>query len=195
MTFDNPLGYIWSKSMHMQNFIEIFQTVKELSTFFTTRPGTKSSQTVLGQNLHKLSGDKIKCLIIGHSMKFNFKFQLTFLRSCNFKLLPSFSGCAGRFESTLVANPEGRFLVTWLIYTYLRIQHLIRISRTISAHIEIISTAVYVLIMTDVIEVSVKFNLLFLNLRIRGVVTIHDVINVINVKIMSYVNKDLQSNN
>ena len=30
------------------------------------------------QNLHKLSGDKIKCLIIGHSMKFTFKFQLTF---------------------------------------------------------------------------------------------------------------------
>ena len=61
MTFDNPLGYILSISMHMQN-----------------------SQTVQGQNLHKLSGDKIKCLIIGHSMKFNFKFQLTFLGSCNF---------------------------------------------------------------------------------------------------------------
>ena len=36
-----------------------------------------------GQNLHKQAGDKIKCLIIGHSMKFNFKFQLTFLGSCN----------------------------------------------------------------------------------------------------------------
>ena len=47
------------------------------------RPGTKSSQTGRGQNLHKLSSDKIKCLIIGHSMKFNFKFQLTFLGSCN----------------------------------------------------------------------------------------------------------------
>ena len=41
------------------------------------------SRTGRGQNLHKLSGDKIKCLIIGHSMKFNFKSQLTFLGSCN----------------------------------------------------------------------------------------------------------------
>ena len=41
------------------------------------------SRTGRGQNLHKLSGDKIKCLIIGHSMKLNFKFQLTFLGSCN----------------------------------------------------------------------------------------------------------------
>ena len=41
------------------------------------------SRTGRGQNLHKLSGDKIKCLVIGHSMKFNFKFQLTFLGSCN----------------------------------------------------------------------------------------------------------------
>ena len=83
MTFDNPLGYILSISMNMQNFIKLYQTVKELSTFFTNWPGTKSSQTVQGQNLHKLSGDKIKCLIIGHSMKFNFKFLLTFLGSCN----------------------------------------------------------------------------------------------------------------
>ena len=83
MIFDNPFGYILSISMSMQNFIKIFQTVYELSTFFTNRPGTKCSQTVQGQNLHKLSGDKIKCLIIGHSMKFNFKFQLTFLGSCN----------------------------------------------------------------------------------------------------------------
>ena len=27
MKFDNPLGYILSISMHMQNFIKIFQTV------------------------------------------------------------------------------------------------------------------------------------------------------------------------
>ena len=59
--------------MRMQNFIKIFQTVKELWTFFTNRPGTKSSQTDRGQNLHKLSGDKIKCLIIGQSVKFNFQ--------------------------------------------------------------------------------------------------------------------------
>ena len=35
---------------------------KELSTFFTNRPASKSSQTGRRQNLHKLSG-----LIIGHS--------------------------------------------------------------------------------------------------------------------------------
>ena len=83
MTFDNPLGYILSISMRMQNFIKIFQTVLELSTFFTNRPGRIFSQTVQGQNPHKLSGDNIKCLIIGHSMKFNFKFPLTILGSCN----------------------------------------------------------------------------------------------------------------
>ena len=45
------------------------------------------SRTGRGQNLHKLSGDKIKCLIIRHSMKVNFQFQLTFLGSCNDRLL------------------------------------------------------------------------------------------------------------
>ena len=39
------------------------------------------SRTGRRQNLHKLFGDNLKCLIIGHSMKFNFKFQLTFLGS------------------------------------------------------------------------------------------------------------------
>ena len=38
------------------------------------------SQTVRGQNLHKLSGDKIKCLITGHTLKVNLQFQLTFLK-------------------------------------------------------------------------------------------------------------------
>ena len=45
MKYDNLLGYIWSISMRMQNFIKIFQTVLELSTFFTNSPGSKSSQT------------------------------------------------------------------------------------------------------------------------------------------------------
>ena len=45
MTFDNLLGYTLSISMRMQNFIKIFQTVLELSTFFTNRPASKSSQT------------------------------------------------------------------------------------------------------------------------------------------------------
>ena len=34
MIFDNLLGYVLSISMRMQNFIKIFQTVEELSTFF-----------------------------------------------------------------------------------------------------------------------------------------------------------------
>ena len=83
MIFDNFLGYILSISMRMQNFIKIFQTVLELSTFFTNRLASKSSQIRRRQNFHKLSGDKIKCLIIRHSMKFNCKFQLTFLGSCS----------------------------------------------------------------------------------------------------------------
>ena len=78
MTFDNLLGYILSISMRKQNFIK-----KKLSTFFTNRPASTSSQTRRRQNFHKLSGDKIKCLIIGHYVKLNIKFQLTFLGSCN----------------------------------------------------------------------------------------------------------------
>ena len=50
MTFDNSLGYILSISMHMQNFIKIFQTVKGYRRF---------SRTGLGQNLHIRSEDKI----------------------------------------------------------------------------------------------------------------------------------------
>ena len=60
MTFDSLLGYILSISLRMQNFIEMFQTVQELSTFFTNRSASKSSQTGRRQNLHKLSGEKIK---------------------------------------------------------------------------------------------------------------------------------------
>ena len=75
MIFDKLLGYILSISMGMQNFIKIFQRVIDIFRHF--------SRTGRRQNLHKLSGDKIKCFIIGHSVKFNFKFQLTFLGSCN----------------------------------------------------------------------------------------------------------------
>ena len=42
------------------------------------------SRTGRRQNLHKLSGDKIKCLIIGHSMKFNFQVSDDFLRVVQF---------------------------------------------------------------------------------------------------------------
>ena len=58
------------------------------------------SRTGRGQNLHKLSGDKIKCLIIGHTMKVNLQFQLTLLESCNLEVffmkggLSNWVGCA-----------------------------------------------------------------------------------------------------
>ena len=77
-TCDNLLGYILSVSMRMQNFIKISQTVLSYRNF---------SRTGWWQNLHKLSGDKIKCLIIGQSMKVNLQFQLTFYGSCNIILL------------------------------------------------------------------------------------------------------------
>ena len=55
MKFDNLLGYILSISVRMQNIIKRFKSYRHFS-----RTGRR-------QNLHKLSGDKIKCLIIGHS--------------------------------------------------------------------------------------------------------------------------------
>ena len=42
-----------------------------------------SSRTVPGQNLNKLSRDKIKYLIRWHILKVNLQFRLTFLGSCN----------------------------------------------------------------------------------------------------------------
>ena len=50
MTFDNPLGYILSISMHMQNFIKYSKRFKSYRHF---------SRTGRGQNLHKQSKDKI----------------------------------------------------------------------------------------------------------------------------------------
>ena len=110
----NPKCYLtisWATSCQYQCVCQIlskyskwFKSNRHFSRIFTNRPASKSSQTGPRQNLHKLSGDKIKCLIIGHfyeiqlsvdfirvvqcliighSMKFNFKFQLTFLGSCN----------------------------------------------------------------------------------------------------------------
>ena len=69
MSFDYLMGHIMSVSMCMQNFITMFHSVQEIGPFS------------LFQNLElgkASTDDKIKCLIIGHSMKFNFKFQLTF---------------------------------------------------------------------------------------------------------------------
>ena len=85
MTFDNLSGYILSILICtcMQNISKYSKRFKSYRHFL--RIGRR-------QNLHKQIGVKIftscpvtiKCLIIGHSMKFNFKFQLTFLGSCNF---------------------------------------------------------------------------------------------------------------
>ena len=69
MIFDNLLGYILSISMRMQNFIKIFQTVKELSTLFMNRPR---------QNLHKLSGDKIK--MFDYRALYEIQFSVDFLK-------------------------------------------------------------------------------------------------------------------
>ena len=71
----------WATSCQYHCICKILS--KYSKRFRSYRHFSKSSRTGPGQNLHKLSDDKIKCLIIGHSMKFNFKFQLTFLRSCN----------------------------------------------------------------------------------------------------------------
>ena len=46
------------------------------------------SRTGRGQNLHKLSGDKIKCLIIGHSMKVTLK--VDFLRVVQWFGMPKY---------------------------------------------------------------------------------------------------------
>ena len=43
------------------------------------------------KNLHKQAVDKIKCLIIGHTMKVNLQFQLTVLGSCNISKPNTFS--------------------------------------------------------------------------------------------------------
>ena len=76
------------------------------------------SRTGRRQNLHKQAGVKIftncpvkknKCLIIGHSVKFNFKFQLTFLGSCNYKLYHtvSFNHLEGKSIVPDQVSPDG----------------------------------------------------------------------------------------
>ena len=70
LTFDNVLGYILAISMRMQNLLSKYS--KRFRVI-----------DIIHKHLHKLSGHKIKCLIIGHSMKVNLRFQLTFLGSCS----------------------------------------------------------------------------------------------------------------
>ena len=68
------------------------------------------SRTGRGQNLHKLSGDKIKCLIIVYSMKFNFKFQLTFLRSCNYTKACVSDSCINLFVYVFSVKSTNRIM-------------------------------------------------------------------------------------
>ena len=67
----------------------VCKSLSKYSKWFTSY--RHSSRTVRGRNLHKnlykLSGDKIKCFIIGHTLKVNLQFRLTFLGSCNSDLL------------------------------------------------------------------------------------------------------------
>ena len=77
------------------------------------------SWTSRGQNLYKLSGDKIKCLIIGHSMKVNLQFQLTFLGSCNIGVFCSWHPSTSWFKSqiTFIKSYSSRVttIQTWML--------------------------------------------------------------------------------
>ena len=81
--FDNPLGYILSISMHMQNFIKIFQSFKSYRHF---------SRTGRGQNLHKQSKDKIftNCTMTKSNVWLFYEIQLQvsvdFLRVVQFQV-------------------------------------------------------------------------------------------------------------
>ena len=80
----NPKWHLtisWATSFQYKCVCKILS--KYSKRFKSYRHFSKSLRTGRGQNLQKLSCNKIKYLIIGHSMKFNFKFQLTFLGSCN----------------------------------------------------------------------------------------------------------------
>ena len=68
----------WTRCRQYQCVCKIFS--KYSKRFKSYRHFSRTGQR---QNLHKLSSDKIKSLIIGHSMKVNLQFQLTFLGSCN----------------------------------------------------------------------------------------------------------------
>ena len=118
MTFDSPLGYINAYAKFYQNIPNGLRVID----IFHEQAGDKSSQTVQGQNLHKLSGDKINCLIIGHSMKFNFKFQLTFLGSCNqlggfdfylTRLSKDVQVCVGMYNKNVRRNCGSRTSHLW----------------------------------------------------------------------------------
>ena len=67
------------------------------------------SRTGRWQNLHKLSSDKIKCLIIGHTMKVNRQLQVTSITSFRY-LVPPTEG-EGR-NIVLVRIPSA--LASWL---------------------------------------------------------------------------------
>ena len=93
----------------------VCKSLSKYSKWFTSY--RHFSRTVRGQNLykrfgeknlHKLSGDKIKRRIIGHTLKVNLQFRLTFLGWCNFK--PSFGICLymAFVRWQMVPAPPGR---------------------------------------------------------------------------------------
>ena len=102
----NPKWHLtisWATSCQYQCVCKILS--KYSKRFKSYRHFSRTSRL---QNIHKLSGDKIKCLIIGHSMKFNFKFQLTFLGSCNKRLYHDLNprrskGCHCNFPISVIS--------------------------------------------------------------------------------------------
>ena len=64
-------------------FAKVYQNIPnglQVIDIFANCPETKSSQTGRCQNLHKLSGVKIKCLIIGHILESQPSVSVDFLR-------------------------------------------------------------------------------------------------------------------
>ena len=79
----------WATSCHYQCIFKILSKYSKWSKSYR-----HFSQTGRCQNLHRLSGDKIKCLIIGHTKKVNWNkkvnFQFTFLRVVQFIYLKAY---------------------------------------------------------------------------------------------------------
>ena len=78
----NPIHHLiisWATSGQYQC---VFKILSKYSKRFKSY--RHFSRTGWWENLLKQAGDKIKCLIIGHTMKVNLQFQLTFFGSCNF---------------------------------------------------------------------------------------------------------------
>ena len=83
----NPKWYLtisWATSCQYQcvyKFLSKYsKRFKSYRHFSRTGRGQNLHKTGRGQNLHKLSGDKIKCFIIGHSYVIQLSVSVDFLR-------------------------------------------------------------------------------------------------------------------